>query len=168
MHRRSHMGARKIASFPHMSRGAPKNLCAFQGYSCLDCATANINKPAHSGSLDTPAARPGKIHVDLKGPFKTSIEGYVHAAIFIDEYTRYVWVIFLKRKSDVVKACELVKANYNATIGVAADASGVTLARPEITSFHSDHEGGLESQAFVDFRAANSIHHTMSRLMTMT
>ena len=55
MHRRSHMGHRKISAFPQMSRGAPKNLCSFQGYSCLDCATANINTPAHSGSLDAPA-----------------------------------------------------------------------------------------------------------------
>ena len=36
------------------------------------------------------------------------------------------------------------------------------LARPEVNHIHSDHEGAYESQYFEKFRAANSIHLTMS------
>ena len=66
LHRRSHMGHAKIKALPHACADAPKLLSSAQPCTCPHCAQANIKKASHSGSLDTPADRPGKLHVDLK------------------------------------------------------------------------------------------------------
>ena len=157
LHRRSHMGHVKIKALPHSCTDAPKLLASAHAgeHPCAYCAQANIKKASHSGSLDTPADRPGK-------QFERSIQGFYYAAFFIDEHTRHVWVKFLKQKSELVQATELVVAEFNATVGVPILPGGVTSSRPEVLHIHSDHEGAYESYLFEDFRAKESIHHTMS------
>ena len=73
-----------------------------------------------------------------------------------------MWVRFLKQKSELVTVTALVIAEFNATVGVPTLPGGVVLARPEVKHIHSDHEGAYESHYFEEFRAANSIHLTMS------
>ena len=141
MHRRSHMSHTKIKTLPHSSSDAPRNLSSLQSndYSCSDCADANIKKPSHSGHLRTPADRPGKLHVDLK-QFSRSIQGYFYVAFFIDEHTRYVWVRFLRKKSEIIQATASVITEFNATVGVPILEGRVTAARARVLHIHSDHE----------------------------
>lgn len=41
------------------------------------------------------------VHIDLCGPTRTqSINGEKYFMLFIDDYTRMVWVTFLKHKSE--------------------------------------------------------------------
>ena len=72
LHRRSHMGHAKIKALPNACADAPKLLSSAHAgeHTCPHCAQANIKKASHSGSLDTPADRPGKLHVDLKAEHK--------------------------------------------------------------------------------------------------
>ena len=100
---------------------------------------------SHGDTLHTPAARPGKLHIGLKGPLIKSIQGYEYIAFFIDEHTRYVWAQFLKTKDDLLDSIKLVQANFNATVHTP---SGYTPDQVTVRHIHSDHEGSLESHAF--------------------
>ena len=142
-------------------RKGTKNLTSYRGSACVDCPLANIHKASHSGSLHAPAERPGKLHVDLL-QLDLSIQGYRYAGIFIDEYTRHVWIRFLKHKSEIVQATELVIAEFRATVGTPLLPDQIELQKPRVLAIHSDHEGGYLSHYFTEFRANNSLHHTMS------
>ena len=54
-------------------------------------------------SLTAPAPQPGVLHVDLK-EFLPSRDGSRYVVFAIDEYTRYVFVEFIKNKSEVARA----------------------------------------------------------------
>lgn len=52
------------------------------------------------------------IHTDLWGPSPfLSNKGYKYYIIFVDDYTRYNWVVPLKAKSDSLNAFKLFKTN---------------------------------------------------------
>lgn len=53
-------------------------------------------------------------------------------------------------------------ARFNATVGVAVDETGAPKNRPKVTEIRSDHEGGLLSSSFDEFREKNGIHSSMS------
>ena len=53
-------------------------------------------------------------------------------------------------------------AAFDASVGVPVDESGRALPRPRVRHLHSDREGKLMSQMFLDFRADASLHHTTS------
>ena len=113
--------------------------------------------------MDSPDPEPGSLHVDLKGPFPVSTVGkYRYAAFFIDEYSRFVFVVFLRDKSEIVDATKRVIAKFNALVGTPVDESGVALQRPRVRRLHRDHEGGLESYKFEAFRAAERLYSTSS------
>ena len=99
--------------------------------------------------------------MDLKQLTK-SVNGFEFCAVFIDEYTRYVWVQFMKRKSELLGATELVKADYEANVSIPTSPDGVNGERPRFYHIHSDHEGVYESHAFTEWRIENLVHHTMS------
>ena len=162
LHRRSHAGIDKIRAMAHTTQDAPKNLSSATSVcTCLACATARAKKAPHSGRLHAPAPEPGTLHVDLK-EMVLSKEGYRYAVFAIDEHTRYVFVEFIKRKSEVVRAMMLIRAAFNATVATPIDESGNPLPRPTVRIIHSDREGGLMSGNFTEFRADASIHHTTS------
>ena len=50
---------------------------------------------------------------DIKAANSTSIGGYKYIAYFVDSYSRYIFISFLKSKSEVI-AAELVVAEFNA------------------------------------------------------
>jgi hypothetical protein len=41
------------------------------------------------------------VHTDVCGPMQTRSLGYAYFMLFIDDFTRYTWVSFLRRKSNV-------------------------------------------------------------------
>ena len=162
MHRRTHKGVDAIRAYPNTTQDAPRNLTAAPKTACLHCAAAQIRKAPHSGHLHTPAAEPGVLHSDLKQMRHRSAGGAQYVQYFIDEYTRYVWVEFLKDKSEVIAATMRVIANFNAKVGVPVDEHGVPRERPHFRTLHSDHEGQLESAAFKQLKADKLLHSDMS------
>ena len=163
LHRRCHMGTNKIRSLPQISNDAPKILTSATPCTCVHCAAAQIKRASHSSTLDTPATEPGDVHVDLKGPFPISAIGkYRYAAIFIDEYTRFVFIEFLHDKSEVIDATRRVMAKFVSLSGTPVDSGGIALNRSRVRRLHRDHEGGLESSQFEAFRAKELLHSTTS------
>jgi hypothetical protein len=41
------------------------------------------------------------VHTDVWGPTISSINNFKYYVSFFDDYSRYVWIYFLKNKSDV-------------------------------------------------------------------
>ena len=112
-------------------------------------------------TLSAPAAEPGVLHVDLK-ELVLSIGGYRYAVIAIDEYTRYVFVEFIKLKSEVDEAIKRIEATFNSTVYTPIGEDGRVLPRPKIREIHSDHEGKLMSHSFKAFCSERGINHTTS------
>jgi hypothetical protein len=103
------------------------------------------------------------LHVDLKEMKHVSrFGGYRYAAFFIDEYSRFVTVEFLKTKDEVINATKRAIAKFDAPVGIPVGEDGKPLSRPRVRRLHRDHEGQLESFTFDDFRAKASLHSTTS------
>ena len=162
MHRRLHLGVNHMRALPTVARDATANLSGASACTCPHCAVAQAKKPPHSGNLPTPAPTPGKIHMDLKGPFPRSVGGFMYAAFFIDEHTRYIWVEPLKAKSEAASAFRRVVAHFDATVGTPTDDQGKPLERPRVLHLRTDHEGGLMSYGFAAFREDKGIHLSLS------
>ena len=152
IHRRSHAGAGKIRALPQVSTNAPTNLASASPCTCVFCAQSRITEAPHSGVMKPADHEPGVVHTDMKGPFATSKGGFKYAMFFVDEYSRFIFVEFLKAKSDAMAATEHFIAKFNATVGVPVDIEGKPLPRPRFRKLHRDHEGKLESHAFEAFR----------------
>ena len=110
-------------------------------------AAARIRKAAHPGKLHASVAEPGDLHIDLKGPFPPSLCGkFQYAVIAIDQHTRYVFIAFIRNKSEAPEAVKKIIAEFNAIVGTPTDEDGKPMARPTVRRLHRDHEGGLESR----------------------
>ena len=162
MHRRTHKGVDAIRAYPDTTHDAPRNLTAAPKTACIHCAAAQIRKASHSGHLRTPAAEPGVLHTDLKQMRHRSAGGAQYVQYFVDEYTRYVWVEFIKDKSEVIAATMRAMANFKAKVGTPVDEYGVPRERPHVRAINCDHEGQLESKAFKQIRADMLLHTDMS------
>ena len=163
MHRRGHGSVAKIRATVHTSADAPINLASAPPISCVHCASAQMRRTAHSGRLHVPTPEPGDLHVDLKEmKYASRFGGYRYAAFFIDEYSRFVTVEFLKTKDEVINATKRAIAKFDALVGIPVGEDGKPLARPRVRRLHRDHEGQLESFTFDDFRANASLHSTTS------
>ena len=58
------------------------------------------------------------IHSDIKGPMPTtSMSGSRYVLTFIDDFSRYTWVFFLKRKSEVLEISTEFKASVENAYG---------------------------------------------------
>ena len=162
IHRRSHLGNGKIKALFNVTSDATKNLTHAPKCTCVFCAQSRITKASHSSTLDASDHEPGIIHTDLKGPFAASIRGYKYAMFFVDEYSRYIFVEFLKSKDEAMAATERVLARFNSRVGVPLDEDGKPGARPSVRRLHRDHEGKLESHAFDTFRGQRRLDTSAS------
>ena len=162
LHRRSLLSVDKLRASPHTTVDAPRVLASASAVPpSVASATARIRKAPHSTTLSAPSPEPGVLHVDLK-ELVLSIGGYRYVVFAIDEYSRYVFIEFIRLKSDVANAVKRIMAAFNATVGTPIDEQGRALPRPSIRTIHSDREGKLMSKIFLDFRADAGIHHTTS------
>ena len=70
---------------------------------CESCVKGKLHKMPFPKEGRTQAAVPlGLVHSDVRGPMSTqSLSGARYFLIFIDDKTHYMWVYFLKCKSEV-------------------------------------------------------------------
>ena len=161
MHRRNHAGIRYIQAIANTTEDGPRNLASATAISCASCAEARIKQAAHRGTLSTPAPEAGVLHVDLK-EMVISAEGYRYFMVAVDEFTRYLFIAFLKYKSEAGGQLLAIVNKFNATVGTPVDSDGRALPRPRVRTIHSDHEGKLISHSFRAARNAEGLHHTLS------
>ena len=102
--------------------------------------------------MSAPAPEPGVLHIDLK-ELVLSIGGYRYVVFAIDEFARYVFVDYLKVKSEAPASAKRIIAAFNAIVGTRVDELGRPLPRPTVRVVHSDREGGLMSHFFRAFCA---------------
>ena len=148
MHRRNHAGIRYVQAIANTTEDGPRNLASATAISCASCAEARIKQAAHPGTLSTPAPEAGVLHVDLK-EMVISAEGYRYFMVAVDEFTRYLFIAFLKYKSEAGGQLLAIVNKFNATVGTPVDSDGRALPRPRVRTIHSDREGKLISHSFV-------------------
>ena len=125
-----HVGNRPTIGNPDMAgddRPAKpvRNKIAVMHTGAPDHPGGRIRKAAHPGKLHASVAEPGDLHIDLKGPFPPSLCGkFQYAVIAIDQHTRYVFIAFIRNKSEAPEAVKKIIAEFNATVGTPTDEDG--------------------------------------------
>ena len=99
MHRRCHASLRYIQAIANTTADGPRNVASASAINCASCAEARITQAAHRGTLSTPAPEAGVLHVDLK-EMVISAEGFRYFLVAVDEFTRFIFIAFLKYKSE--------------------------------------------------------------------
>ncbi|KAJ1704596.1 hypothetical protein LUZ63_004375 [Rhynchospora breviuscula] len=78
---------------------------------CHACAQAKAHVLPFHSSVSVSSAPLELIHSDVWGPSPvTSSQGYRYYVTFVDDYSKFTWIYFLKQKSDVLKMFSLFKA----------------------------------------------------------
>ena len=171
MHRRWHRPVRVVREAANICADATANLSRADNVSCEHCAASRATKASHGDSKTTtvpshlpPATEPGRLHVDLKGMMIRSVHGFHYAMFAVDEFSRYIFVEFLKTKEkrEITTAAARIVSRYNAMVDAGYDDQGRPLPKPKVKIINSDHEASLESSLFESFRTSLSIASTMS------
>ncbi|KAI3509833.1 hypothetical protein L1887_25356 [Cichorium endivia] len=88
------------------------------------------------------------IHSDVFGPVKqTSVSGMRYMLTFIDDYSRYVWVFFMKEKSDTFSKFKEFKITVEGEVGM------------KIRCLRSDNGGEYTSEEFKQYLKECGIRH---------
>ena len=88
------------------------------------------------------------IHSDVCGPMATpSYAGYSYFCTFIDDFTRFAWVVPLRNKSDVLDAFQTFVTRVELE------------SECKVETLHSDRGGEYMSHALRDFCHAKGIKH---------
>lgn len=68
---------------------------------CDACQQAKAHQLPFSSSIHSTSNPLELVHTDVWGPALTSVNGLKYYVSFVDDYSRYTWIYFLKNKSDV-------------------------------------------------------------------
>ena len=119
---------------------------------CEPCLAGKMNANPFPPSK-TRASKPLElIHTDLHGPFKTrTMSGYRYWITFIDDYTRFRAVMFLKSKDQAFDAFRRYKAYAESHLGA------------KILSMRCDKGGEYMSAKFIDY----TLDHGITRQYTV-
>lgn len=97
------MGHIDVKRLKRATTGLP--IDAVEVKSCRVCALANIKRLKFPSRSHTRADRPlFRVHADICGPLPPGFGSFRYFIPFIDDYSRYIWIFFLKSRSDAVKA----------------------------------------------------------------
>lgn len=99
------MGTKKLGELHKVTTLADPILAPKEeDHVCGVCALTKIkNKKGHHVS-DRKAASLSLISIDVCGPLPTSWAGYSYFLEIVDNYSRKVWIIALKRREDALDA----------------------------------------------------------------
>ncbi|KAJ3691742.1 hypothetical protein LUZ61_020906 [Rhynchospora tenuis] len=117
-------GIRAPASVWHARLGHPSNSTTkqiLQSFSlpcdsnklsfCSDCAQSKAHVLPFSSSSSISTSPLQLVHSDVWGPAPiVSSLGYKYYITFVDDYSNYTWIYFLKQKSDVLNVFSLFKS----------------------------------------------------------
>ena len=88
------------------------------------------------------------IHCDVWGPTPIiSVNDFKYYLVFVDDYTKFVWVYLLKLKSDVFHVFKFFKATIENQLN------------PKIKTIRLDGGGEFSSKAFAEFCSSQGIIH---------
>ena len=75
---------------------------------CGPCQLGKYTKSKHLGTQTSATSKPLELlHLDLMGPTRTeSLGGKRYILVMVDDFTRYIWVILLRSKSNALEHIE--------------------------------------------------------------
>ena len=143
VHRRLHLGAKRLSQLPHLTEDAPENLARARLNACPDCVTANAAHTSHSSSRYVESAPGRLVHADIAGPFVNSVRGhYNYLLVIVDDHTRFKFAFPLVDRANAPSKIRAFIASFNKM----ANNSGGTIS--PIGSLHTDGAGELTSGKF--------------------
>ena len=101
MHRRLHVGVRRMNLLPSLTADAPANLSRAKVGSCPHCVTANATLHSHRADRYEESTPGRLIHADIAGPFiKSAVNHYEYLLVLVDDHSRFKFGIPLIKRSD--------------------------------------------------------------------
>ncbi|KAL4388598.1 hypothetical protein GQ457_09G027370 [Hibiscus cannabinus] len=95
------------------------------------------------------------VHTDLCGPMRiSSLNGSIYFLIFIDDFSSWCWVFFLKQKSEVFDVFQRFKANSENQSG------------KKIKTLRFDNGSEYTSRQFASYLKKLGIHHQLTVVYT--
>ncbi|CAJ2670589.1 unnamed protein product [Trifolium pratense] len=136
-------------------RGLP-NLKIEEGSICGDCQIGKQTKMPHPKLQHLTTTRVLELlHMDLMGPMQTeSLGGKRYAYVVVDDFSRYTWINFIKKKSETFDVFK------DLCIQLQREKNNVVLR------IRSDHGKEFENSSFSDFCASEGIIHEFSSPIT--
>ncbi|CAL1358977.1 unnamed protein product [Linum trigynum] len=118
---------------------------------CVNCIEAKTSQRSFQDSDSVYDEPFDLVHTDLWGPSPvTSRMGFRYFALFIDHKTRYTWVYFLKRKSELATVAKqfisMIRTQFGKTIKILRSDPGGEFVAHELLSFFQ-LEGILQQQS---------------------
>lgn len=147
--RLGHVGYHKLKEIMEKSmlRGLPQ-LEVKTDIVCAGCQYGKAHQLPYKESKFRATEPLQLIHSDVFGPVKqTSISGMRYMVTFIDDYSRYVWVFFMKEKSDTFTKFQEFKTTVERDV------------RMKILCLRSDNGGEYTSNEFEQFLHESKIRH---------
>lgn len=123
---------------------------------CEVCARAKAHRTPKTrrdeeDAVQTPELDPlSKICSDVAGPFSSSYGEFRYYCLFVDKATRYRWVYFLKKKSEVFERFQQFSTNLKQEFG------------RTLGTFKTDGGGEYTSTAFEAYLERHGITHELS------
>ncbi|KAG9459211.1 hypothetical protein H6P81_003719 [Aristolochia fimbriata] len=122
---------------------------------CGNCQRGKKHKTQHKSTTQINTTRLLELlHVDLIGPVRTpSHKGKRYIFVYVDDFSRFCWVDFLREKSDTF-------ASFQRLCSKVIMEKGETIQK--IMRLRSDHGKEFENKDFAEFCDKRGIHHEFS------
>ena len=145
IHRRLHIGVKRMALLPTLTADAPANISKARHNACPHCVTANATRLSHKESRYV-ESEPGRlVHADIAGPFlRSAVGGFQYLLVLVDDHTRFKFIFPLKDRKDA-PACI---RRFIASVNRLAARRGSPIAK--FGTLHSDGAGEFTSGKFRD------------------
>ncbi|KAI3509130.1 hypothetical protein L1887_24156 [Cichorium endivia] len=123
---------------------------------CEGCVLGKHTRESFPNESTWRATKPLElVHTDICGPMKTpSFGGNRYILTFIDDFSRKVWVYFIKEKSETFEQFKIYKAHVENQSGY------------RIKTLRSDRGGEYMANYFQDFLKHHGIHHQLTTSYT--
>ena len=161
MHNRLHLGSALLRRLPSCTHDVPSVLSRCPRISCDACMEANASRlsrshaSGHTGRRKRNTTRPGQlVHADIAGPFAQSAAGgYRYALVFVDDFSRYKWVYFMRNKSEAPDYTRTFIGTFNSLLAKRFGADGSFT----VSAIHTDNAGEFFSREYADLLDAENV-----------
>ncbi|GKC71147.1 retrovirus-related pol polyprotein from transposon TNT 1-94, partial [Tanacetum coccineum] len=109
---------------------------------CSTCALGKSKKSSHqSKAEDTNQEKLYLVHMDLCGPMRVaSINGKMYILVIVDDYSRFTWVRFLRKKDEaleaIIKCIKNIQVCLNATVRNVQTDNGTKFVNQTLHEFY--------------------------------
>ncbi|KAF7836005.1 Retrovirus-related Pol polyprotein from transposon TNT 1-94 [Senna tora] len=150
--RLGHVGYHKLKVMMNkqMLKGLPQ-LEVRDNVVCAGCQYGKAHQLPYEESNFRAKAPLELVHSDVFGPVKQpSVSGYRYMITFIDDYSRYVWVDFMKEKSEALSKFKIFKEKNEGEVG------------QKILCLRTDNGGEYTSTEFSEYLRQNKIRRQLT------